>query len=110
MKLNPTLLAIKKAAKNGEFVSFDYQKEGETEVTPRLVRFGGDISKRFEKEGRPILGEKGKGNWINGAQKSGLRGMVLRKNGKVYVRGTELKGSESQHKCFIVSGIKLKNP
>jgi hypothetical protein len=110
MKMNQILLAIKKAAKEGRFVSFEYQKEGETEVSSRVVRFGGDIAKRMEKQGTPILGEKGRGNWLKTAQKSGLRGMVVRKNGKVYVRGTDVSPGQAQiHKCFILSGITLKN-
>ncbi len=109
MKMNPTLLAIKKAASKNEFISFDYKKEDSEEVTHRVVRFGSDIAKRLEKEGKPILGEKGRGNWIDGAQKSGLRSMVLRKNGKAYVRGTECTpGKPPAHKVFILSGIQLK--
>ncbi len=106
--MNLTLLAIKKAAKEGNFVAFTYTKE-DGETSDRVVRFGGDIAKRMEKQGTPIKGKEGKGNWIDTAAKSGLRSMILRRGGKVYVRGTDVSsGKEVGHKCFIISGIKLK--
>ncbi len=108
MKLNPTLNKFRQAAKTGEFIKFSYRKEGETVETQRVIRVGGDISKRMEKQNSPILGEKGKGNWINGAEKSGKNSMILRKNGRIYLRGTEIKRGESKHKCFLLSGITVK--
>ena len=107
MKLDQTLNAFRKAAKQGTFIKFQYLKENETKPTERIIRVGGDIGKRMEKQLTPILGEKGKGNWIQGAEKSGKNSMILRKNGKIYVRGTEVKGNESRHKCFLLSGIKI---
>ena len=108
MKLNPILNKIRQAAKKDQWVKFQYLKENETVPTVRLVRFGGNIAKRMEKQKTPILGEKGRGNWINGAEKSGKNSMILRKNGRIYLRGTEVKGGESKHKCFLLSGITLK--
>lgn len=119
MKLNPQLNSIRKAineakkkaekgAELNRFVSFLYQKEGETVQTKRLARFGGNIAKRMIKQGTPIKGKDGKGCWIDSAEKSGKNSMILRRGGKVYLRGTEVKGKESQHKCFLLSGITVK--
>jgi hypothetical protein len=62
----------------------------------------------MEKQGTPIKGKAGKGCWIDTAEKSGKNSMILRRNGKIYVRGTEAKGKESAHKCFLLSGITVK--
>ena len=105
MKPNPILNQIRQAAKKDHFVKFSYTKENETVPTERIVRFGGNIAKRMEKQGTPI---NGRGNWTTGAEKSGKNSMIVRKNGKIYVRGTEVKGAESKHKIFILSGIALK--
>lgn len=108
MKLNQTLNIIRKAAKTGEFVAFKYLKEGESVETHRLVRFGSNIAKRMEKEKTPLKGQDGRGCWIDSAQKSGKNSMILRRGGKVYLRGTEVKGGESKHKVFLLSGITIK--
>lgn len=108
MKMNPTLLAIKNAAKQNQFISFWYEKE-DGERSERVVRFGGDIVRRMEKQLTPIKGKDGKGCWIDTAQKSGQRSMILRRGGKVYVRGTDVSPGKVQiHKCFLLSGIVLK--
>lgn len=108
MKLNPILNQIRQAAKKDQWVRFSYLKEGETVETQRLVRFGSNIAKRMIKEGTPIKGKDGKGCWIDTAEKSGKNSMVLRRGGKVYLRGTEVKAGESKHKCFLLSGITVK--
>jgi hypothetical protein len=101
MKVNFQLSKIIAAAKKGQFIAFDYTKET-GEKSHRVVRFGGDIAKRLEKSGTPI---NGKGSWMTG-HASGLRGMVIRKNGKRYVRGTDV--TDSKHKVFLVSGISME--
>jgi hypothetical protein len=108
MRLNPILNKFRKAAKTGEFFRFQYLKEGESVPTQRLVRFGGNIAKRMDKQSSPLKGQNGKGCWIDSAQKSGKNSMILRRDGKIYVRGTEIKKGESKHKCFLLSGITLK--
>jgi hypothetical protein len=100
MKVNKSLKSIVNAAKKGEFISFQYQKEN-GEISKRTVRFGGDINAKLERQGTPV---NGKGSWMTGSS-SGLRGMIVKKNGKRYVRGTDLK--DSKHKIFLVSGIIL---
>ena len=107
MKLNPTLNAFRKAAKTGEFIKFSYRKENDTVETQRVIRIGGDIVKRMEKQGTPVKGKNGQGNWLDTAAKSGKNSFIVKRGGKTYVRGTEIKGSESAHKCFLLSGIKL---
>lgn len=104
MKTNPILLHIARKARKGDFVNFTYSKEtGET--SQRVVRFGGDIPKRLKKENRPI---NGRGAWMTGYGK-GLRSMIIERGGKVYVRGTDVThGKNVGHKCFLLSGIKLK--
>lgn len=108
MKLSTTsktLLRISRAGREGKFLSFSYTKEDGSK-SDRTVRFGGDIAAKFARDGQPIKGESGRGNWVSQSKKTGTRGMILERNGKVFVRGTDLKDSKS--KCFLLSGISLK--
>ena len=104
-------MKIARAAKANQLLKFNYVKEsGEKSV--RVVRFGSDIPKRLEKQGSPI---NGRGSWISEGKKSGLRSMIVSRNGKTYVRGTDCTGAmfgkkgeektEIKHKIFILSGI-----
>ena len=104
MKTNTIVSYAVKKAKAGQFISFSYLKEGENEKTSRVIRIGGDIGKRLEKEGTPI---NGKGSWMTGFS-SGLRGCIIKRNGKKYIRGTECSRDgeiTGKHKLFCVSGI-----
>lgn len=104
MKINKKLSKILHAAKSGEFCKFTYTKENK-EKSVRIVRFGGDISKRLDKQGTPV---NGKGSWTtgNGHYKNGV---VVIKDKKVYVRGTDVSpGSKPAHKVFILDGISFE--
>ncbi len=104
MKTNPTLSKIVRAAKKNEFIKFTYEKP-DGEVSERIVRFGGSIEKRLEKEGRPI---NGRGAWMTG-HGHGLRSMIVTRDGKTFVRGTDVTSGKKQgHKIFSLSGIKIK--
>lgn len=102
MKINSAITAIVKAAKSGQFISFQYTKET-GEKSARVVRFGGDIAAKLERDGQAI---NGRGAWMTG-HSVGLRGMIIHRNGKRYVRGTDTK--DGKHKVFCVEGIKLTN-
>ena len=93
-----SILPLVRAARNNEFVSFKYKKEN-GEISRRTVRFGGDIPKKLERQETPI---NGRGAWVTGYSE-GLRGMIVKRGGKVYVRGTDCE--DSRHKIFLVSGI-----
>ena len=99
MKINQTLSYIVNKAKKNEWVSFTYEKE-DGEISKRTVRFGGKIPEKMERQGTPI---NGRGAWMTGSA-SGLRGMVIKKNGKAYLRGTDL--NDNKHKVFIIKGIR----
>jgi len=104
MKTNQIIFYALKKAKSGQFISFSYQKEGEDDKSLRVIRIGGDIAKRMEKQGTPI---NGKGSWMTGFS-TGLRGCIVKKNGKRYVRGTECSRdgeTTGKHKIFLVSGM-----
>lgn len=108
MKLNQTLNAFRKAAKSGEFIKFTYQKAHDDTPTKRIVRAGSDIAKRMNKQGTPIKGDKGRGCWLDDAEKFGKNSMIVRKNGKTYVRATDCTpGKEIKHKIFLLSGISI---
>ena len=81
------------AAKNRHFVSFEYTKEG-GETSTRVVRFGGDLVKK--------LNPSGEGSWMTG-HGQGFRSMIVVRNGKTYVRGTDTK--DGKHKIFKLEGI-----
>jgi len=93
-----SILPLIRAARKNQFVSFTYEKEN-GEKSKRIVRFATDIPKKLERQGTPI---NGKGAWMTG-HSEGLRGMIVKRGGKVYVRGTDCK--DSKHKIFLVSGI-----
>jgi hypothetical protein len=93
-----SILPLIRAARKNEYVSFTYKKET-GEVSRRTVRFGTNIPKKLERQGTPI---NGRGGWMTG-RGTGLKSMVVKRDGKVYVRGTDLKGNI--HKIFIVENI-----
>lgn len=93
-----SILPLVRAARKNQFVSFKYKKEN-GEISKRTVRFGIHIPKKLERKGTPI---NGKGAWMTG-NSEGLRGMIVNRGGKTYVRGTDCK--DSKHKIFLVSGI-----
>jgi hypothetical protein len=96
MKTNSALRRILAAGKRGEIISFDYTNpKGET--ARRSIRVGGDIAKKLERSGTPI---NGTGSWMTGYS-TGTRGMVVIKDGKRYVRGTDTK--KSAHRIYLVS-------
>jgi len=104
MKTNQIIFYALKKAKSGHFISFFYQKEGEDDKSLRVIRIGGDIEKRMEKQGTPI---NGKGSWMTGFS-SGLRGCIVKKKGKKYVRGTEVScngETTGKHKIYCVAGM-----
>lgn len=99
-----TLLKLARAGRKNQFIDFKYTKEsGETSM--RKVRFGGDIAAKFARDGQPVKGENGRGNWISGARKGGTRGMIVESKGRLYLRGTDCRDSKS--KIFLLSGISL---
>ncbi len=95
MKINPTLSLFHRKAKLSQFISFDYKKEDDS-ISRRTLRIGGDIAQKFARDGKKILGEAGRGNWIDSAKKSGKNSFLLRKGPYIYIRGTDCGDQKSK--------------
>lgn len=78
--------------------AFTYRKNN-GETTERLVSFGINVGKAFEKRGHVFTG---KGNWHKGMT-GGQDGMVIERGGDLYVRGIDM--GDNAVKIFKVAGI-----
>lgn len=105
MKTNQTLMTLKRKAKSGHFVAFDYVKSETGEKSHRLIRIGVDIKKSLERQGQPLKGKEGRGNWISGLKSEGKNGFLLRRGKEVFIRGSEVSKDGCKHKLFKLSGI-----
>lgn len=108
MKQNPTLKFIVQRARENKFVTFSYHKPETGEISERTCRFGVDLEKSLAKHDKPL---NGKGSWMTGYA-GNKNSFVVRKNGEVYVRGTQVSSKECEnatskpgHRLFKLSGI-----
>ena len=85
-------------ASTRQFLAFVYTKAN-GEKSSRTIQIGIDIPKKFEKEGRPLIGA---GQWMTGHR---AQSWLISRKGKQYIQGSEIKGDLKIPKIFALDGI-----